>query len=181
MITLPKILDQGSIPACICFAVAGLANYYLQQKGIHDEIDALALYNATERSGGANARTVLNYGKDVGLPSISGKTYKIRDYQGVAQSISQMESAIAQHGGIIISYSMHDGDPFRKRLTTDFVLSRAPNDLHALIACDADKFKKLFLMANSWGTDFGNNGYFKIPYTLMRSEFLRQCFWFSLI
>ena len=181
-IKLPKILDQKSTPSCAAFAVAGLANYYLQQKKVADEIDPMALFNAVERGGnGTNLTRVLQYGVDEGLPAVSGKRYKLREWFPVAQSMSELERNLDQHGGLVCTYSMHDKDPLTKRMDDNAVLTREPWDKHAMVICGYDKYIKRYKLANSGGENFGKDGYFFVPYTLMRPEYLQQVFWFSLI
>lgn len=180
-ISLPKILNQGSIPGCASFAVAGLSDYYIKLKGIDDSIDPIALFNACERGGnGTNITQTIEYGKAEGLPSVKGNRYFIREWRPVAQSISELERNLDQHGGLVCTYSLHDKDPFVKRLDENAVLSRPPMDLHALVITGYDRLTRMFKLANSWGEKFGKGGYFFIPYTLMRSEYLKQVFWFSL-
>ncbi len=175
-----KILNQGSLPACISYAIASMGTWYLEQKGIKDSIDALALYEATERNGSANALQVLEYGRTTGLPGVSGKHYKIREVGAVQQSISQLQSALRQHGGLIIVYLLHDRDSFTKRIGDDFVLSRRPMDQHAMVIVGEDTTKRRFRIANSWGDKWKDGGYFWMPYVLASSEYLKQAFWFSI-
>lgn len=175
-----KIKNQGSLPACISYAIAAMGTWYLEQKGIKDEIDPLALYEATERNGSANALQVLEYGRTTGLPGVSGKHYKIREVGSVQQSISQIQSALHQHGGVVIVYLLHDRDPFNKRFTDDFVLSRRPMDQHALVIVGDDTTKRRFRVANSWGESWGDHGYFWMPFVLASGDYLKQCFWFSM-
>lgn len=175
-----KILNQGSLPACISYAIASMGTWYLEQKGIKDSIDALALYEATERNGSANAFTVLEYGRTVGLPGTSGAHYKIREVGAVQQSISQLQSALHQHGGVVIIYSLHDKDPISRRFNEEFVLTRRPMDQHALVIVGEDTTKRRFRIANSWGEQWGDHGYFWCPYVLMSGDYLKQAFWFSL-
>lgn len=175
-----KILDQKNSPSCIAFAVSGLGNYYLSLKGIDDEIDPIALFNETERGGnGANAIRVLNWGKETGLPTKTGRRFFIREWQSVAQSISQIEKGISQHGGLVFTYDIHDKDPLQNRLK-DGLLTRAPLDTHAMILCGYDEILRRFKVANSWGTKFGKDGYMFMPYSLMSLKYLNQVFWFSL-
>lgn len=176
-----KILDQKGVPACAAYAVAGLANYYLEQKGIEDEIDALALFNNCERGGiGTNIMKCLQYGKDKGFTSLKGSKYYVREFSPVAKSISEIERNIDQHGGLVCAYALHDKDSFNSRLDSKFVLSREPWDVHAMVMVGYDRVIKRLKLANSWGSRWGANGYFFMPYVLARPEYLKQVFWFSL-
>ena len=172
-----KILNQGALPACISYAVAAMGTWYLEQKGIKDSIDALALYEATERNGAANAFTVLEYGRTVGLPGVSGTHYKIREIGTVQQSIGQIQSALHQHGGLVIVYLLHDKDPINKRFTDDWVLSRRPMDQHALVIVGEDTTKRRFRIANSWGENWGDHGYFWLPYEFLTNYSLAADLW----
>jgi C1A family cysteine protease len=48
---------------------------------------------------------------------------------------------------------------------------------HAVMAVGYDDATREFLVRNSWGTDWGLEGYFKIPYAYLLSPKLASDFW----
>jgi C1A family cysteine protease len=48
---------------------------------------------------------------------------------------------------------------------------------HAVMAVGYDDASREFLVRNSWGTDWGLNGYFKMPYSYLTTAKLASDFW----
>ncbi|RPI06465.1 MAG: peptidase [Ignavibacteriae bacterium] len=48
---------------------------------------------------------------------------------------------------------------------------------HAVLAVGYDDDQRIFLVRNSWGTAWGKNGYFTMPYEYLASRFLADDFW----
>jgi C1A family cysteine protease len=48
---------------------------------------------------------------------------------------------------------------------------------HAVMACGYDKKKKLFLVRNSWGTNWGQQGYFQMPFSYLTNRDLSDDLW----
>jgi C1A family cysteine protease len=48
---------------------------------------------------------------------------------------------------------------------------------HAVLAVGYDDATREFLVRNSWGTDWGLKGYFKIPYAYLTTAKLASDFW----
>ena len=48
---------------------------------------------------------------------------------------------------------------------------------HAVMAAGYDDAQKRFIVRNSWGTGWGQNGYFTMPYDYLTSRNLSDDFW----
>jgi len=48
---------------------------------------------------------------------------------------------------------------------------------HAILAVGYDEDKKWFIMRNSWGADWGDHGYFYLPFAYLESEHLATDLW----
>jgi len=48
---------------------------------------------------------------------------------------------------------------------------------HAVLAIGYSDAKKLFIVRNSWGTDWGIQGYFMMPYEYLADRYLSDDFW----
>ena len=48
---------------------------------------------------------------------------------------------------------------------------------HAIAAVGYDDDKEYFIVRNSWGTEWGDNGYCYIPYTYLLNKNLANDFW----
>ncbi len=173
-----KILNQGNVGACVTYAIAGLANFYLTQKGIQDEIDPLAFFNAVERGGGTTIIKALFFAKGSGLPSKNGKIYKVKDFGVVMANPGGVENALAVNQGLILGYAIHQGRSFADRLQ-NFSLT-ANDDAHTMIITGADPKNYRFRIANSWGENFGDKGYFWLPYPLLNQCDTKGIYSFSL-
>lgn len=46
---------------------------------------------------------------------------------------------------------------------------------HAMVVCGFSDKERVFVVRNSWGTDFGDNGYCYIPYSYARQYFRQAC------
>ena len=52
-----------------------------------------------------------------------------------------------------------------------------PDGGHAVVCCGYDDEKKLFVIHNSWGTQWGDKGYYYMPYDYMTNTELSDDFW----
>ena len=175
---LPRCLDQGNKGACQSFAIAALAEYYIQQKGNYENVDEWQIFNDTERNGATNLTNVFRYGQERGIPTMQGNKYKIKEAGPIKKDVLSIMTGIDMFQCLIIAYALHDGDPFLKRLDADYVLSRPPLDTHAMVLTGYDFDNKVFRVQSSWGKSFGKNGCFDIPYVLMRKKYLQEIFYF---
>jgi len=48
---------------------------------------------------------------------------------------------------------------------------------HAVLAVGYDDASQTFLVRNSWGADWGQNGYFTMPYAYLTTRGLSSDFW----
>lgn len=48
---------------------------------------------------------------------------------------------------------------------------------HAVLAVGYDESKQRFICRNSWGPEWGDNGYFTMPYDYLMNDDLSADFW----
>ena len=48
---------------------------------------------------------------------------------------------------------------------------------HAVMAAGFDESKKIFIIRNSWGENWGDKGYFSMPYDYIKNQDLCSDFW----
>ncbi len=99
------------------------------------------------------------------------QNYKIKDYQCLFYSNDNPEDKISN-----TIYSLHYGKPviISFKVTTSFkkhkgrLWERQPYEkdagLHAMVVVGYDDKRGVFEIMNSWGTEWGNNGFFEISY-----------------
>jgi C1A family cysteine protease len=49
---------------------------------------------------------------------------------------------------------------------------------HAVVCCGYNEKSKMWIMRNSWGTNWGDKGYFYLPYSYLENDNLTTDFWF---
>jgi hypothetical protein len=150
------------------------------------------LYNMTKSSdcsGGAKLTTVLEYVKDNGCCTLDKMSYtdkscsanpsseavdeaqdfRIKSYQVIPASQIRKASTFKSHlaAGYPVVLGITVDDAFHKNKLSGAVYS-APGDeigRHAVCMVGYDDSRSRFKVMNSWGTDWGENGYFYIPYS----------------
>lgn len=157
---LPKVLNQGSEQICVPCTVSSYLNWKENLKdGINKDnnISLFEIYRNRENYGeGMTYKDALKYLRKKGVKSDVGRLY-ISQYGRVMSSM-MLKYALIMNGpcfGALPVYS--DRDDFWNKYYGDNLLG-----YHAIAIVGYNE--KGFIIRNSWGDSFGDNGYVTIPY-----------------
>jgi C1A family cysteine protease len=201
---MPPIVDQGNIGSCTANALCGIVEYlhphltgsrlflYYNERAIegnvlsdngayiHDGIKSLETNGICPES--MWPYDVTKYISQP--PKICYKAalnHKVLKANNIHNDITSMKSAlIAGHPFVvgILVYSSFESDVVKQTgmvpmpIGTDTLLGG-----HAVVCVGYDDTNNLFIMRNSWGTQWGDHGYFYLPYAYLASSTLTSDLW----
>ena len=96
-------------------------------------------------------------------------------------TLAQMKKCLADGFPFVFGFSVYES--FESEWVTDTGIARMPkrNERllggHAVLAVGYQEAKKIFLVRNSWGTKWGDKGYFTMPYEYLAERNLSDDFW----
>ena len=103
-------------------------------------------------------------------------------YERLKQDIDQLRTCLKQEIPFAFGFMLyksfcvsHDG--LMPLPTEQEILSNTNPELHAVLAVGYDDRAKHFIVLNSWGTSFGENGYFYMPYEYIENPNQAFDFW----
>jgi C1A family cysteine protease len=103
------------------------------------------------------------------------------EYINVTQTIEQVKSALADGNPVVLGFDVFqsfqdigkDGKmPIPNRLSEKFLGG------HAVCAVGYDDAITSLIVRNSWGSSWGNNGYFYMPYQIVNDTVMSSSYWF---
>lgn len=106
---------------------------------------------------------------------------QILQYMRVSQSLNAIKQCLVE--GFPISFGFLVYDSFVSRVVAETGMVPMPgfNESilggHAVLAVGYDDSKQAIIVRNSWGTYWGDNGYFYMPYQYVASPDLSDDFW----
>jgi C1A family cysteine protease len=171
---MSKILNQGSESTCVPHSITAVYDYYYamknpdtSEKGKFKHLDLAIhqIYNCrTNRGEGMTFKEALNFCRDHGvisekdyLKGKEGSPLKILDYARILDMNTMKKSLIINGPCLIATYVK---DPNRP----DFWNGNYNYGGHATSIIGYNDNKQAFLLRNSWGTAWANNGYTWLPY-----------------
>jgi hypothetical protein len=163
------IYNQGSLPACVTFSIAAMQSVFEYiETGWHREMDAVECYlkNGGNGRDGVPTQPTLQWCKDIGLLWLNtSKRYRIGSYAfadpRTTTGIEALKASIAAKRpcvlALLLPADFWNGDSAGAEVT---------NGYHqiCLTGYTHDRFK----FVNSWGTEFGNNGFGSIPWSFLQ-------------
>lgn len=190
-----KIKDQGTIGACTVFSIASIYEYILKknaQKEV-DLSESFVYYNVRHSEGkeiedtGSSFQSVIKSMGEQGIctellhpyslslsdePSeeayADGITRRIVKALNVNVEENAIKSAIQEGYPVAISLKIYDSFNATKGFVerpTDEEMESDDFGYHAMVVVGYTDETKHFVVRNSWGEQFGDNGYCYIPYS----------------
>jgi C1A family cysteine protease len=137
------------------------ASYYIQSIGL--PADTCFPYTAFDAQDGANSvfcsQACTNW---------STSTYRILNYGSVSATTSAIKDALVNYGPLVTTFSVY-ADFFSYHGGIYSYTSGAYQGGHAVLIVGYDEVNQCFIVKNSWGTDWGESGFFRIAYSQLAS------------
>jgi C1A family cysteine protease len=106
---------------------------------------------------------------------------KVTSYQRVTRSLSQFKGCLASGYPFVFGFTVYDSFESTTVAQTGHASMPLANEQvaggHAVMAVGYDDQNQWFIVRNSWGTTWGMNGYFTLPYQYLLETNLSSDFW----
>eukprot|EP00405_Crypthecodinium_cohnii_P018445 CAMPEP_0206477622 /NCGR_PEP_ID=MMETSP0324_2-20121206/35513_1 /ASSEMBLY_ACC=CAM_ASM_000836 /TAXON_ID=2866 /ORGANISM="Crypthecodinium cohnii, Strain Seligo" /LENGTH=292 /DNA_ID=CAMNT_0053953663 /DNA_START=84 /DNA_END=962 /DNA_ORIENTATION=- len=106
---------------------------------------------------------------------------KALEYASVAQDLEQMKLCIASGIPFVFGFTVYSSFFSRETALNGTMKMPTSSDTvaggHAIMAVGYDDSKKVFIIRNSWGSSWGDKGYFYMPYDYIAQPALASDFW----
>lgn len=102
-------------------------------------------------------------------------------YRRVPQLLSQLKGCLASGYPFVFGFSVYQSFESPDVARTGVANLPGPSEEmlggHAVLAAGYDDAEQRFLVRNSWGSSWGQKGYFTLPYTYLTEPHLSSDFW----
>ena len=109
------------------------------------------------------------------------KAHQALSYARVCQNEDDLCAALASGFPFVYGFSVYESFESREVGKTGVVPMPSDQEQnlggHAVLAVGYDKPNRVFITRNSWGTDWGQDGYFTIPFDYLTNRDLADDFW----
>jgi len=160
---LPKVIDQGYNPICVPCSISAYVNWKENLKhGDNKKDNKVMLFDiyasrTTPGNNGMSFKDALKFMRHTGVDTNAGKS-KIDRYAKIG-SVDQLKNAILSNGPCIGGLPVYNSDKdFWNQKGGDYYRGG-----HAISIVGFDKDG--FIIRNSWGDTYANNGYTKLKYS----------------
>jgi C1A family cysteine protease len=182
------VKNQGSCGSCWAFAVTAAAEsqVMISTSGLPINLAEQILVSCPGGGGtcsGGSPSTASNYVRDVGLPPEScfvytatnnscsnaclnwqDNTYRIIGWHRASTAVDDIKNALYAYGPVIATMYVYN-DFYSYRSGVYSYTSGAYLGAHAVLAIGYDDTLQAFIVKNSWGSGWGEAGYFMIAYS----------------
>ncbi len=112
---------------------------------------------------------------------LDAKKARVIGYMRVSQVLGQMKGCLAAGFPFVFGFSVYDGFESDAVSKTGVLNMPAPDEQmqggHAVMCVGYDDASQRFIVRNSWGSSWGQAGYFTIPYAYLTDPNLADDFW----
>jgi C1A family cysteine protease len=106
--------------------------------------------------------------------------HQVIDYQRLS-TLDEMRSCLADGFPFVFGFTVYESFESQKVAQTGIMSMPSKNERaiggHAVCAVGYDDAKKMLLVRNSWGSGWGMDGYFVMPYGYLTNRNLSDDFW----
>jgi C1A family cysteine protease len=107
--------------------------------------------------------------------------HQVLSYHRVTRDIKQMKNSLAEGHPFVFGFTVYENFEGTHIAKTGILnLPKKTEKLmggHAVVAVGYDDPSERFIVRNSWGEDWGQKGYFTMPYDYLLDENLSDDFW----
>ena len=110
-----------------------------------------------------------------------GLNHQVLTYQRVDRDLNQMKGCLVEGFPFVLGFTVYDG--FESSIMSKTGILNMPGagekvlGGHAVLCVGYDDSTNRFIVRNSWNTDWGQNGYFTMPYEYLLHPNLSDDFW----
>jgi C1A family cysteine protease len=200
----PPVYDQGSLGSCTANALCGVMGYndsLLYGSRLFVYYNARKIEGTIEEDAGATLTdcvyTLEKYGVcqereweyDISKFAVcpppkcyaSALNHQALQVKNIENDIYTMKNALAQGYPFVVGILIYKSFETIEVARTGMVpMPTTGEDLlggHAVVCVGYDDERKLWIMRNSWGVDWGDNGYFYLPYLYLLDSSLASDLW----
>jgi nucleoside phosphorylase len=105
----------------------------------------------------------------------------VSSYARVSQNLAQMQGCLAEGYPFVLGFTVYESFESETVTETGVVPMPQPGETvmggHCVLAVGYDNDKRVFIIRNSWGADWGLKGYCLMPYEYLLSSSLASDFW----
>lgn len=107
--------------------------------------------------------------------------HKVASYQAVTRDLNQMKGCLAAGYPFVFGFTVYQSFESPEVAKTGHAPLPTTSDQmlggHAVVAVGYEDSNQWFIVRNSWGTGWGMQGYFTLPYTYLTQSKLSSDFW----
>jgi Cysteine protease len=107
--------------------------------------------------------------------------YKAVQYQKLVQNVNQMKGCLASGYPFVFGFTVYDSFESQQVAQTGVVPMPGSTEQvlggHCVVAVGYDDSQQRFIVRNSWGADWGIQGYCTMPYAYLTDPNLASDFW----
>jgi C1A family cysteine protease len=110
-----------------------------------------------------------------------GAKYQVTSYSRLTQVLNQLKGCLASGFPFVFGFTVYDSFESQEVANTGVMPMPAPSEKvlggHAVLAVGYDEPSQRFIIRNSWGTGWGQKGYFTMPYAYITQSNYCDDFW----